>query len=518
MLSISDIFRAQSKYGISNVLSNTEKVSYDMYLLGCRRAITDKTPLDYYNWDKDRQKNYTENLIKQYVIENLKDVEGYMDENNDVDQTALTYKLNTDIVDFGVLRDALEDDDVQEIQINDYRTIWVVKRGKSYLYTDKNGKPYQFVSDVELTNTIDRLIYNPDGNIPRMTTTSPLLNTRTAQRGYRLSAVNNSAVTRDMKVGFEFPVTCATIRKYAPSMLTFEDFIKSDTLCEEEADFLRLCGNANVKLVCVGPTSSGKTTLLNAIVWCIKRSNRIILVQNPTEIMLYERSEETGTNLRNVLHWEASEVDVKYENDPSSPTMSHFIEHSLRNTPDIIIPGELRTPKEFFQWNRAMKTGHIVLSTFHADGGKDAIDRAGTELSSFGGSYKDHLSTLVKSLDIVVSQKKLADGSRHVMAIEELTGDVCSDGTADTRVLFRYNLTGDVDTDSNGDIKKIYGYFEQVNPISERLLQKFYEAGVSRKQLLKFIDIPKTIEGKSNLVSQKNKNLGIESNDLSFLS
>ena len=503
MLNLSGVFKAQAKYGVSNVMSNTERVSYEIYLLGCRRALTDKTPDEYYTWDKRRQNDFTDNLIIQYVRNNLKDVDGFLDENGEVKQDELIDRLRTDIVDFGILRAALEDDTIQEIQINDYKTIWVIRKGKAYLYTDNNGKPYQFVSDLELHSTIDRLIYNPNGSVPRMTTTNPLLNTRTAHKGYRLSAVNSSATTPDMKVGFDFAVTSVTIRKYAPSMLKFEDFEKSKTLTSEMSRFLRLCGKADIRLCCVGPTSSGKTTLLNAVVWEIPRDQRLILIQNPTEIMVYERSEETGANLRNVLHWEASDVEQKLKDDPTVPSMANMIAHTLRNTPDVIIPGEVRTPPEFFQMNRALKTGHRVLSTFHAYDGPDALDRMATELSTLGGSIADYTKSLAQSLDIIVSQRKLEDGNRHVMTIEELTGEIAPNGLAETKILFRFVLTGEVDKDpKTGKTELIHGYFEQVSPISDKLVQKFYAAGISKDELLEFMTARETIDGATNLPSQ----------------
>lgn len=503
MLGLTNIFKAQSKFGISSTISNNEKVSYAVYLAGCRRMLTDKTPKDYYSWDRRRQNDYTDNLIISYVRNNVKDVEGFLDENGDIQSDLLIDILRTDIVDFGILRKALESDDIQEIQINDYKTLWVVKGGKSELYVDDTGKPYQFISDDELHSTIDRMIYNPNGNIPRMTYTNPLLNTRTAQKGYRLSAVNSSAITPDSKVGFDFPVTSVTIRKYAPSMLTFDDFEAFGTSANEMSNFLRLCGRADIRLICVGPTSSGKTTLLNAIVWEIPRDDRLILIQNPTEIMIYERSEETGANMRNALHWEAVDIDTRLKDDPTTPSMSNMIAHTLRNTPDVIIPGEVRTPAEFFQMNRALKTGHRVLSTLHAYDGSDAVSRIATELATLGGNVNDYALSIASSLDIAVSQRKLADGSRRIMSIEEYTGKILEDGTAETRVLFRYRLTGKVDKDEFGKLKHIQGYFEQVNPISDSLLQKFFSAGISIDELSDFINVPKQIDGSSNLVSQQ---------------
>ena len=187
MLTLASIFKAQAKYGARTELSNaTEHTTYEVYLSGCRRSIMDKTPTEYYNWDMNTQSDFMNNLILDYVKNNALVVEGYIDENGDLDQDALITRLRTDIVDFGILREALEDDTVQEVQINDFNTIWVVRDGKSVPFLDRNGKPYQFVSDAELHATIDRLIYNPTGSTPRMPKVNPLLNTRTAGKGYRL--------------------------------------------------------------------------------------------------------------------------------------------------------------------------------------------------------------------------------------------------------------------------------------------------------------------------------------------
>lgn len=503
MLSLSEVFKAQSKYGVNNnITADGELVSYEVYLAGCRRMLTDKTPVDYYSWELKRQNEFTDTLIVEYVDANKKLVAGFVDANGDLEIGALLDRLRIDIVDFGILREALEDDTVQEIQINDAKTIWVVRKGRSELFVDRNGKPYQFVSDEELHATIDRLIYNPSGSTPRMTKTNPLLNTRTAGKGYRLSAVDSTAITPDGTVGFDFPCTSITIRKYAPSMLMFDDFESFQSICHEASEFLRFCGRANIRLACVGPTSSGKTTLLNAVCWEVDPELRLILIQNPTEIMIYNRSAETSANSRNVLHWEAQDLPPEAARDPTTPTMANMIAHTLRNTPDVIVPGEVRTPDEFYQMNRALKTGHRVLTTWHALDGADAIDRASTELSTIGGNPLDHARSMANSFDIIVSQQKLGDGSRKVMKIEELTGKLI-DGRAETKTIFEFKLTGDTVKDpETGKVKKIFGYFQQVEPISEKLVEAFYSVGVTRNELMPYINPPEVIPGRSNLASQ----------------
>lgn len=503
MLSVGSVYNAQIKYGVNESVSDTEVISYELYLTECRRAFTERTPTSYYDWDKQTQNDFTDNLIVNYVRNNKRAVEGYVDENGDLKMNELINRLRIDIVDFGILRVALEDDSIQEIQINDYKTIFVVRDGLAELFVDENGKPYQFVSDEELHSTINRLVYSPNNTAPRMTKTNPLMNARTAGKGYRLSGVNSTAITPDMTVGFDFPVTTITIRKYAPSKLTFDDFEAFGTLTPEMSAFLRLTGRADIRLACVGPVSSGKTTMLNAIVWEVDPELRLLLIQNPTEIMIYDRSEDSGCNRRNVLHWEAQDLGKESQDDPTTPTMSNMIAHVLRNTPDVVVPGEVRTAEEFVQVNRVLKTGHRVLTTLHAYDGADAIARMSTELATKGGSISDYASSLANSLDIIVSCRKLGDGSRKVMAIEELTGRILENGTAETTVLFRYTLTGEVEKDENGCIKRIYGYFEQVNPISESLADKFYSAGISKKDIEMFLQAPEMLKGRSNLASQR---------------
>jgi hypothetical protein len=226
------------------------------------------------------------------------------------------------------------------------------------------------------------------------------------------------------------------------------------------------------------------------------------MIQNPTEIMIYDRSEESGANSRNVLHWEAQDLPPEKATDPTTPTMANMIAHTLRNTPDIIVPGEVRTPDEFYQMNRALKTGHRVLTTWHALDGPDAIDRGSTELATIGGSTSEHARSLAQSFDIIVSQQKLGDGRRKVMKVEEITGKMI-DGRAETKTLFEFKLTGEVDKDPvTGKVKKIHGYFQHVNGISDKLVQLFYSVGITKDEIKNFITAPPVNPDKTNIPSQ----------------
>ena len=70
--------------------------------------------------------------------------------------------------------------------------------------------------------------------------------------------------------------------------------------------------------------------------------------------------------------------------------------------------------------------------------------------------------------------------------------------------MFQFRLTGKADKDPvSGKVLKIHGYYEQLNPISDDLVQSFYQVGITKSEIEKFINVPKRIEGRSNLPSQQ---------------
>lgn len=492
MLSLKSIFEAQAKYGVNGSLSSSETVPYDLYLAGCRRLLNDKTPREYFNWDRKKQSDYTETLIISYVRNNLKEVDGYMDGEGQLRQSDLIERLKEDIVDFGVLKRALDDEEVQEIRILDKNTLNVVKRGIPEPYVDGTGKPYKFISDEELRATINRMIVAPDGNTPRMTVSDPLLNARTVQRGYRLSAVDSSAVTSDNTAGYNFPVTTVTLRKHSAVRFKFEDYVRLETMIPKMAKFLKLCIETDCNLVCVGETGSGKTTLLQALAWELEEAKNVILIQNPTEILLYDRDPATGRNRRSASHWEAQDVDPKYKDHTTKNSMENLISHALRNSPDVIIPGEIRTSGEFQQTQRALLLGHQVMTSTHAFGAIGLSDRWGQELCVNGGDRSSYIKTFVRYMNIVVSMKEMKDGTKKILDISEFTGKFDKDTELpEINKLFQFKVTGREVDEHSGKVKVIRGYFEQCGVISDVFRERCHMVGLTDEDLKEFLEIPK---------------------------
>ena len=168
----------------------------------------------------------------------------------------------------------------------------------------------------------------------------------------------------------------------------------------------------------IGTTGSGKTTLLRIIASTVPKNKRMILIQNPTEISFFEK-DAYGRNTRNVVHWEV--VQSADDSKNTSASMANLISNSLRATPEVVLIGEAREPEEFQQIQRAMRTGHKTLGTFHAEDAKDAIGRFASEISG-GNSYIESVRMVADSIDIIISQFKFENGERKVMEISEVLG------------------------------------------------------------------------------------------------
>lgn len=478
MLTVKDIYRLQSEYSVADGTFKEVEITFEEYIAQCRMFLTANLPEEYTtgSWDTEKKKTTMLNLATQFVDKHKVNVRGYVSPEGILDTELLLEDVIDSISGASILKEALEDPEVDEIQINDKNTIFVSKRGVLVPYVDSKGRVMQFVNDEEIHIVLNKLIDDGTGNVPQFTDGYPILNAKTAQHQYRINAVHHVANTRD-KPPHNFPITSVVIRKFKEVKLTIDDLVEYEAITPKMGRLLTLLGRAELKLFCVGPTGSGKTTLLNIIAGTIPYDKRIILVQNPTEISFLER-DQYGRNIRNVVHWEVV----------SKLSMDQLISNTLRATPEIIIVGEAREAEEFFQIQRAMRTGHKVMGTFHAEDAEDGIQRFAGELSSLGGMTEtEALKSVAKSIDIIISQFRFPDGRRRVMEIAEVNG-VDEHGDVRINKLFEFQLSGKVRTNEHG-LPEVLGEFKQVGVLSDRTIQTFYKAGISHDEIKEFTEM-----------------------------
>lgn len=134
--------------------------------------------------------------------------------------------------------------------------------------------------------------------------------------------------------------------------------LKNSGLSPEAINILR---NATAKkdglILISGPTGSGKTTTLYSLLFELPREKlNVSTLENPVEYQL------AGIN----------QVNIK---DDGASTFENSLRALMRQDPDVILVGEIRDKETATLSFKAASTGHLVLSTVHANGAKEVVER-----------------------------------------------------------------------------------------------------------------------------------------------
>jgi twitching motility protein PilT len=157
-----------------------------------------------------------------------------------------------------------------------------------------------------------------------------------------------------------------------------------------------------------GPTGSGKSTTLAAMIDHINRNTgrHIITIEDPVEF--YHTSKKSLVNHR--------------ELGTDTQSFARALKSALREDPDVILVGEMRDHETISLALTAAETGHLVFGTIHSNSAAKTIDRI---IDVFPGDDKDMVRAMLSnSLQAVVTQTllKKADGKGRVAAHEILVG------------------------------------------------------------------------------------------------
>lgn len=211
---------------------------------------------------------------------------------------------------------------------------------------------------------------------------------------------------------------CITIRRFRPQRLELA------SLADVEAVELLSSAVADRRTIIVGgATSSGKTTLLNALGAAIAPGERIITIEDAAELSL------PGDHVVRL------ETRPAVEGAPAID-LRELVRNALRMRPDRIICGEMRGA-EALDLIQAMNTGHEgSLSTVHANGASDVLRRIETMMLTADADLP--LSAIREQLaaciDLIVMMRRESDGSRVVVSIDAVPAEP-SDGW---RLIERY--------------------------------------------------------------------------------
>lgn len=353
--------------------------------------------------------------IKEFIKTQVDiSIEGY---DLSAQERAYVYNLiDNEISGYGPLTELLKDTSITEIMVN----------GKNEIYVEIDGKiekdtSVSFVNDEHIIRVIQRLI-QPIGRT--IDVSNPMVDARLSD-GSRLNAVIPP-------LSIKGPVL--TIRKFKDDASTIDDLLRNGTMTPYMARFLEASVKAKLNIMIVGGTGSGKTTLLNVLSSFCNEDERIITIEDAAELKLKQK------------HVISLETRVNSYEGTGEVTIRDLVINSLRMRPDRIIVGEVRG-KEAFDMLQAMNTGHDgSLTTLHANGTVDALNRLETMVLMTGieipvNAIREYIE---QAIDLVVNVRRLSDGRRKITSISEIIG--LKDGDIEEKEIFNFRQTDVLDT------------------------------------------------------------------------
>lgn len=284
----------------------------------------------------------------------------------------------------GPLEAIAADPTVSEIMVNAGSEVWVERAGR----LERTAVEVS-AADVELL--VRRLAAAVGRRIDRV---NPSVEVRLVD-GSRLHAILPP-------LAIDGP--CVTIRRFSPAAWHLDSLASPSA-----AELLVRAVRARASILVAGGTSSGKTTLLNALCESLPSGERVITIEDAAELRL------PGDHIVRLETRAAGE-------GTRAVGLRELVRHALRMRPDRIVCGEMRGP-EALDLVQAMNTGHPgSMSTVHANGAADTLRRVETMMLTADADLPLPAirEQLVSCVDLVVMTVRKPDGSRTVSEIAEV--------------------------------------------------------------------------------------------------
>ena len=285
----------------------------------------------------------------------------------------------------------LADDSVSEILINGPTSIYIERRGKLE-DTDVKfvSEPALRAAAANIAKSVGRIL---DERNPRLDARLP--------DGSRVHAV----IPPLARCG-----TVIAIRKFKKDTLTVEKMLAFGSLNEDTVKLIKALVGLHKNVIVSGATSSGKTSVLNAVSSYIPEGERVLVIEDATELQLQQK---------HIVPFETRKPD---KNGEGEVTIRDLIRSALRLRPDRIVIGEIRGG-EALDLLQALNTGHAgSMSTIHANTPIDCLSRIETcaLLSGIDIPLVALRSQVASAIDAVIHTARLSDGSRKVVAVAEV--------------------------------------------------------------------------------------------------
>ncbi|MGN6317915.1 CpaF family protein [Trinickia sp.] len=333
---------------------------------------------------------------------------------NESEVRLIAQALTKELAGFGPIEDLLSDPAVEDILVNGYRDVYVSRHG---ILTKM---AVRFADNAHLLRIVRRILA-PIGR--RLDESNPMVDARLPDGG-RVNVVIEP-------LSIDGPVV--SIRKFRKDPLRPADLLANGTYDAEIGALLEAAVAARCNVLVSGGTSSGKTSLLNALAFHIPEPERVVTIEDTAELSL---------NHPHVVRLESRPGGF---DGTGLVTIRDLLRNSLRMRPDRIIVGEVRGG-EVLEMLQAMNTGHDgSMGTVHASSPRECLYRlemlAG--FAGFQGTESSLRRQIANAIDFIVQIGRLSNGRRRILSVTEVTG--LSDTIIATQELYRYEPHVDAD-------------------------------------------------------------------------
>jgi pilus assembly protein CpaF len=359
---------------------------------------------------------------------------------NQSERKVLVSDILDELLGLGPLEPLLQDESINDILVNGHNIVFVERNGRLER-TDS-----RFKDDRHLLRIIQKIVSAVGRRVDEQ---SPFVDARLAD-GSRINAVIPP-------LAIDGPLL--SIRKFSKKPIGMARLVELNSVPQALAEVLEAIVIARRNVLISGGTGAGKTTLLNAMSAYIDHDERIVTIEDSAELQLQQS---------HVVRMETRPPNIEGRGEI---TQRDLVKNALRMRPDRIIVGEVRAG-EAFDMLQAMNTGHDgSMTTIHANTARDALARVEQMIGMSGVDMpaRSARAQIASAINVVVQIARLADGSRRLMSLSEITGmegDVIS-----LQEIFRFRLVG------RDALNRSVGHFEATG-IRPRFLEQMHAHGV----------------------------------------
>jgi pilus assembly protein CpaF len=309
------------------------------------------------------------------------------------ERESLVLDILNEIYGLGPLEALLADRSISDILVNRSDQVYVERDGLL------EAVDIVFKDDGHLMQIIERIVSSVGRRIDE---SSPMVDARLAD-GSRVNAIIPP-------LALDGPAL--SIRRFRTDRLGAQDLVDRDSLTQPMLDFLRAAVASRLNVIVSGGTGAGKTTFLNVLSSFISDKERVVTIEDAAELVLRQR---------HVVRLETRPPNIEGK---GAVRQRQLVINALRMRPDRIIVGEVRGD-EALDMLQAMNTGHDgSLTTVHANSVRDALYRLDTmvAMANLNLPEKAIRQHIASSVNLMVHISRMADGTRKITAISEITG------------------------------------------------------------------------------------------------